>query len=58
LFATLAGWSISVAAKELTGVDKEWSECPFPAMFLKRYDSKRVRGWGLVNDMTGKDLGG
>jgi hypothetical protein len=26
-------------------------------LFLKRYDSKRVRGWGSVNDMTGKDLG-
>jgi hypothetical protein len=27
-------------------------------MFLKRYDSKRFREWGSVNDMTGKDLGG
>jgi hypothetical protein len=28
-----------------------------PAMFLKRYDSKRVRGWGSVNDMIPWELG-
>src|ERR1700731_4189922 len=27
-------------------------------MFLKRYDSKRVRGWGSVNDMIPWGLGG
>jgi hypothetical protein len=27
----------------------------FP-LFLKRYDSKRVKEWGSVNDMRGKDL--
>jgi len=25
-------------------------------MFFKRYDSKRVRGWGSANDMTIKEL--
>jgi hypothetical protein len=25
-------------------------------MFLKRYDSKRVRGWGSGNDVKGKGL--
>jgi hypothetical protein len=27
-------------------------------MFLKRYDFKRVRGWGSVNDMRAKELRG
>jgi len=25
-------------------------------IFLKRYDCKRVSGWGSANDMPGKDL--
>ena len=29
---------------------------PFPALFLKRYDSKRVRGWGSAKRLRGKDL--
>jgi hypothetical protein len=24
---------------------------PLPMLFLKRYDFKRVRGWGSANDM-------
>jgi hypothetical protein len=47
----LWGWGTSERLKVGT------SGIPLP-MFLKRYDSKRVRGWGSVNDMTGKDLGG
>jgi len=27
-----------------------------PPMFLKRYDFKRVREWGLVNDVISLDL--
>jgi hypothetical protein len=58
LLATLAGRSISVASKELTEGDEERWGCPSPALFLKRYESKGVRGWGSAKDMTGKDLGG
>jgi hypothetical protein len=29
-----------------------------PTLFLKRYDSKRVRGRGSANDMIPWDLGG
>jgi hypothetical protein len=31
-------------------------EHPLPALFLKRYDSKRVRGWGSAKELKGKDL--
>ena len=29
---------------------------PLPTLFLKRYDSKRVRGWGSANAMIPWDL--
>ena len=32
------------------------SVAPCPPWLLERYDSKRVSGWGSVNDMKGKDL--
>ena len=37
--------------------DRERRGHPLPALFLKRYDSKRVRGWGSVNDMIPWELG-
>jgi len=51
LFATLAGRSIGVAAKGVKA-----GKVPPPALFLKRYDSEGVRGWGSVNDMIPWDL--
>src|SRR6266568_2934154 len=52
------GWG---SAKRLNGkdlADRECREYPLPALLLKRYDSKRVRGWWLVNDMISWDLRG
>jgi hypothetical protein len=31
-------------------------EYTLPALFLKRYDSEGVKGWGSVNDMIPWDL--
>ena len=42
--------------EEVTVLDRK--RHPLSAMFLKRYDSKRVRGSGSVNDMKGKGLAG
>jgi len=58
----------SVAMAGLTGVfsdlwqgkelgDRERREDRLPALFLKRCDSKRVRGWGSANDMIPLELG-
>jgi len=33
-------------------------KCLPPPRFLKRYDSKRVRGWGSANDMIPWELDG
>ncbi len=61
LFATLAGRSISVAAKGLMGMGNvctsERRGYPLPAPFLKRYESKGVRGWGSAKRLREKDLG-
>ncbi len=35
----------------------ERREYPLPAQFLKRYDSKRVRGWGSAKRLIPWDLG-
>src|SRR6267142_1336885 len=42
---------VSVAAKGVKA-----GKLPPPALFLKRYDSEGVRGWGSVNDMIPWDL--
>jgi len=42
--------------RESNGMVSEGWRRPLPVTFLKRYDSKRVRGWGLANDMAGKEL--
>jgi len=34
------------------------ADAPHPPLFLKRYDSKRVRGWGSANDMIPWQLDG
>jgi hypothetical protein len=54
LFATLARWFGSVASKKLRCKPRF---TPLPPPLLKRYDSKRVRGWGSAKRLWGKDLG-
>jgi hypothetical protein len=58
LFATLAGRFISVAFKGLTVVRESerrgvraLETGPLPTLFLERYDSVGVIGWGSANDM-------
>src|SRR5260370_19806922 len=42
--------------RESNGLISEGWRRPLPVTFLKRYDSKRVSGWGSANDMAGKEL--
>jgi hypothetical protein len=43
--------------KKIRNLEELLEGPPLPPPFLKRYDSKRVRGWGSAKRLWGKDLG-